>query len=83
MKKTLILFLIKLLTKLIQESWYLIMNNYTPFLKLKSNEIMAFKELEASLKVACVPFFDIPKDDQLSEDEFKNKLIKQTLHANL
>ena len=47
------------------------MNNYTPFLKLKSNEIMAFKELEASLKVACVPFFDIPKDDQLSEDEFK------------
>ena len=52
------------------------MNNYTPFLKLKSNEIMAFKELGASLKVACVPFFDIPKDDQLSEDEFKNKLIK-------
>lgn len=43
------------------------MNNYIPFLKLKSNEILAVGELEEPI----VPFFDFPKKDGLDEDGFK------------
>ncbi|MGB2862638.1 MAG: hypothetical protein WBC05_04860 [Sedimentisphaerales bacterium] len=34
--------------------------NYVPFLKLKSNEIMAVKELETELRQSMTPFFDFP-----------------------
>ena len=47
------------------------MNNYIPFLKLKSNEILAIKELEAELQEEITPFFDFPRKDVLTEDSFK------------
>ncbi len=52
------------------------MNNYTPFLKLKGNEVMALKELDTSLQQQLIPFFDIPKDNNLTEDELKSKITK-------
>lgn len=59
------------------------MNNYIPFLKLKSNEIMALKELDTDLQNEIIPFFDIAKKQEvLTEEEFvknietmKNKII--------
>ena len=49
------------------------MNNYIPFLKLKSNEILAIKELEAELQEEITPFFDFPqKKENFTEDTFKN-----------
>lgn len=47
------------------------MNNYIPFLKLKSNEILAIKELEAELQEEITPFFDFPRKDVFTEDTFK------------
>lgn len=47
------------------------MNNYTPFLKLKANEVIAIKEIEASLLCQLTPFFDFPRDNEdMSEDKF-------------
>lgn len=47
------------------------MNNYIPFLKLKSNEIMALKELDTDLQNEIIPFFDIAKKQEvLTEEEF-------------
>ena len=38
------------------------MRNYTPFLKMKVNEIAALKELPADVLPKIVPFFDLPHD---------------------
>ena len=49
------------------------MNNYIPFLKLKSAEILAIKELAAELQEEITPFFDFPqKKEKFTEDTFKN-----------
>lgn len=52
------------------------MDNYIPFLKLKSNEILAIKELEEELKDEITPFFDFPRRDVLTEDTFKKTTEK-------
>ncbi len=45
------------------------MTRYVPFLKLKSNEIMAIRELETGLRQSLIPFFDFPyKKDRTAED---------------
>lgn len=53
------------------------MNNYIPFLKLKQNEIMGIKILETSLQNNLIPFFDFPKEDNITEAKFKVKVQKQ------
>ena len=47
------------------------MSKYVPFLKLKSNEIMAVKELDTDLRRALTPFFDFPYKKERSEEDFK------------
>jgi len=46
------------------------MNRYIPFLKLKSSEILAIKELDTELKEEITPFFDFPRKDVLNEETF-------------
>ncbi len=47
------------------------MNNYTPFLKLKTNEVTALGEFDISLQSELTPFFDFPRDsDDMSEEKF-------------
>ncbi len=46
------------------------MSKYIPFLKLKSNEIMAVKELETDLRQALTPFFDFPYKKDRTEEDF-------------
>ena len=52
------------------------MNNYIPFLKLKTSEILAIKELSSELKEVVTPFFDFPRKDNFDEDNFKNTTEK-------
>ena len=47
------------------------MSKYIPFLKLKPNEIMAVKELDADLRQVLTPFFDFPYKKDRTEDDFK------------
>jgi len=47
------------------------MIKYVPFLKLKPNEIMAVKELDADLRQAVTPFFDFPYKKERTEEDFK------------
>jgi hypothetical protein len=44
------------------------MDNYTPFLKLKVNEIGALKALDNSIKNRVSPFFDLPRKDVMTEE---------------
>ncbi|MDD2791402.1 MAG: hypothetical protein PHU40_12165 [Sulfurimonas sp.] len=47
------------------------MNNYTPFLKLKTNEVTALSEVDKSLQSELTPFFDFPRDNEdMSEEKF-------------
>jgi hypothetical protein len=51
------------------------MNNYTPFLKLKSNEIIAIEELDTATQNNLVPFFDFPKNKEaFTEAKFITKV---------
>ncbi|PFG53355.1 T4 beta protein [Marinobacter sp. LV10R520-4] len=56
------------------------MINYIPFLKSKSNEIIALAELDADILEKVIPFFDYPKRKNCEiEESFKSsseKLIK-------
>jgi len=54
------------------EGSYLAMTKYVPFLKLKSNEIMAIRELEAALRQTISPFFDFPYMKNRTEESFIN-----------
>ena len=56
---------------------FLVRIKYVPFLKLKSNEIMAVKELDDKLRKSITPFFDFPYKKDLTEKEFKNKANKE------
>lgn len=62
------------------------MDNYIPFLKLKSNEIMSLSTLESELKSRVTPLFDFPrKKDGYTADLFKNttsRLVK-SINKNL
>jgi|SRR5471030_2370185 len=47
------------------------MKNYSPFLKLKANEVGALAELADDLKASIIPFFDLPrKKDTMSGEAF-------------
>lgn len=46
------------------------MTKYVPFLKLKSNEIMALKVLDEELDNDLIPFFDYAKRNNITEKEF-------------
>jgi len=53
------------------------MNNYTPFLKLKTNEVTALSEVDISLQYELTPFFDFPRDNKaMSEEKFITKAGK-------
>jgi hypothetical protein len=50
------------------------MNNYTPFLKTKTNEIGALKVLDSALKPFISPFFDFPMKKGLNEESLKKSI---------
>lgn len=52
------------------------MDDYIPFLKLKSSEILAVKELDFDLRRKITPFFDFPKKDNLTAADFQKKTRK-------
>ncbi len=52
-------------------------SKYVPFLKLKPNEIMAVKELDADLRQAITPFFDFPYKKVRTEEDFKKTAEKR------
>lgn len=53
------------------------MTNYVPFLKSKSNEIIALSELDKTLLGGLTPFFDYPKKKEgQTPDEFKASIAK-------
>lgn len=51
-------------------------NDYIPFLKLKSNEIAALKELALPIKSSITPFFDLPKKRGQTGDSLKTLILK-------
>jgi hypothetical protein len=55
--------------------------NYVPFLKFKGNEVAALKALDKELKVGLTPFFDIPKRDEMTEDDFASMVTKAAKSA--
>jgi hypothetical protein len=46
------------------------MSNYTPFLKLKANEIGALNELDDDIKDDLIPFFDFPTKKGMTSTSF-------------
>lgn len=52
------------------------MNNYVPFLKLKTGEIGALSTLDGQIKSSIVPFIDLPKKDGMTADGFKSMVDK-------
>ena len=46
------------------------MRSYTPFLKLKVNEVAAFAALNQSVQDRICPFFDLPRQKKTSEADF-------------
>jgi hypothetical protein len=52
------------------------MNNYTPFLKLKVNEIGALKALSADIKDKLLPFFDLVRKNDMTAKSFQEMVNK-------
>ncbi|SED24894.1 Beta protein [Burkholderia sp. WP9] len=52
------------------------MNNYVPFLKLKTGEIGALSTLDGKIKSSIVPFIDLPKKDGMTPEAFKTLVDK-------
>lgn len=53
------------------------MIKYIPFLKFKSNEIIAVGELEPDVFNKIIPFFDYPRNkDGQTPDQFKNSVLR-------
>lgn len=50
--------------------------SYVPFLKFKTNEVAALKELDNVLHENLTPFFDLARRDDMDEENFK-KMVKQ------
>ena len=54
------------------------MIKYVPFLKLKSNEIMALKELSSETKDSFIPFFDYAKREVTTDNgRLRSPVIKE------
>jgi len=52
------------------------MITYVPFLKFKTGEVNAIGALDDDVKTAICPFFDFPKKEGLTADEFKGMVAK-------
>jgi len=52
------------------------MITYIPFLKFKTGEVNAIGALDADVRAAICPFFDLPKKEGLTADEFKGMVAK-------
>lgn len=50
------------------------MDSYVPFLKFKSNEVGALKELSSTVREAISPFFDIPKKPNMTSDALRKSI---------
>lgn len=56
---------------------FLTMNSYSPFLKLKSNEIIALGELESDVLENITPLFDFPRPDEgKSAEQFSSDISR-------
>lgn len=49
-------------------------NNYVPFLKFKVNEVGAISELDDDIKDELTPFFDVPRRDGLTYQDFEDQV---------
>lgn len=47
---------------------------YVPFLKFKTNEVSAIKTLDDAIKSSLTPFFDIPRQEDLTEQKLKKRI---------
>jgi len=54
------------------------MRSYTPFLKLKVNEVAAFFALESSVRDKICPFFDLPRHKDATEADFCEMVRKSS-----
>jgi hypothetical protein len=64
------------LMKLMSGKSYLTMNNYVPFLKLKVNEIGALNALSPDIKNSIMPFFDLPRKNDMTPVSFQAMVNK-------
>jgi len=67
-------------------SWFLEMINYIPFLKYKSNEIIALGELQSPILSQITPFFDFPKaKDKQTSEQFKTSVdrLSRSIHKHI
>ena len=63
--------------------WCLVMISYIPFLKYKSNEIIALGELDSSILEKITPFFDYPKPKgKPTPDQFKYSVDRLARSVN-
>ncbi|MFZ2755054.1 MAG: hypothetical protein WAZ48_16630 [Lysobacteraceae bacterium] len=49
---------------------------YTPFLKVKANEVAAVASLSTEILNRVTPFFDLPRKDGMTSDDFKGLVTK-------
>lgn len=49
---------------------------YVPFLKLKQNEVIAFRRLDILRRGSIVPLFDLPRKKDITGEEFKEQVKK-------
>jgi len=54
------------------------MRSYTPFLKLKANEVAAFFALDSSVRDRICPFFDLPRHKDVTETDFCEMVRKSS-----
>lgn len=52
------------------------MITYVPFLKFKTGEVNAIGSLDADVRATICPFFDFPRREGLTADEFKEMVAK-------
>jgi hypothetical protein len=52
------------------------MRSYTPFLKLKVNEVAALEALSTEVLDGVTPFFDLPRKSKMDERQFCNVVTK-------
>lgn len=55
------------------------MTRYTPFLKVKANEIAALSALTLDIKTLIIPFLDLPKKKLMSGDSFQRMVNKAAI----
>lgn len=56
---------------------------YVPFLKMKQNEIIGFRHLSNGRRKHVIPLFDVPRKNDIDEDEFKSQVRKGLRYITL